>query len=85
MDFKTDGAFDRAWKLSCNKHNTKRLFFKECPQCVLEAKRDSLLASVFYVKSCILEEEIMESIKECDALINRINLEFQKDDTEGAK
>ena len=31
------------------------------------------------------DQEVSLALKECDALINRINLEFQKDDTEGAK
>ena len=38
MDYKTDGAFEKAWYKTCPEHNAHHLFFRECPQCVLKRK-----------------------------------------------
>ena len=42
IDFKGDGAFERAWKTVCKKHNHKHLYYKDCPLCVDEAKKQAV-------------------------------------------
>lgn len=42
IDFKGDGAFDRAYKVTCKIHNHKHLFFRECPECIKDEKQQAL-------------------------------------------
>lgn len=56
---KTDGAFDRAWKVTCHKHNYKRLFFRECPECTADAKLGLIAESILSILAVTKDKTII--------------------------
>lgn len=69
LNLKGDGAFDKAWTVTCNKHNHKHMFFRECPHCIRDAEETELV--ILYQKIASSDEKIrkeldtiMETMKE---------------------
>jgi hypothetical protein len=69
---KTDGAFDKAWKRTCPKHNTVHMFFRECPDCVKDNKNANLIMVVtraMRIRNLTSDDKI---IQELDGIVDSV-------------
>ena len=59
MKYTEDNSFDKAYKVTCTKHNTRQLFFKKCSDCIIDDKIKKIKE---FINSNISLEEMSDKI-----------------------